>query len=480
MYTKRDWKEKREERVNKMSNYNTLIYEDKKLANDFLERNFYRDFRQGRKVIEIFLIGACKANCSYCYLKKHVKDLYPLNLHNYDTIINNLEKTLNWYISNKFCCNFDIFSAEWLTTPLADRVFDTFYNAFEKIDFRLRPSQIGMADNMQFLKNDTLTQKIEYQIERFEKLGISIYISASVDGKYCEYGRTECDDNYYKKLNDFCMKHHFRPHPMISSENIKDWISNYQWWRNNFDDEIVQELMTLEIRDNTWDENTISQLIQYCDFLVDYKFKEFNNNKEEFLKYVFDLYREEYNEHSPLAPYNIIALRGQGMIDGNDVITCSMPTHLTIRMGDLQVSPCHRLYYPELSFGRYNSDETQIIDFEPTNVSLLIAYKKIKRSCLPYCENCKFEHFCLGHCHGAAYEDYGNVFVPPMEVCKMYQSKISFLIYKYYTMNLFDKNGLEFLAKRLDNITYQYVYDFINSILKPMGINIEEDELNVE
>ena len=51
-----------------------------------LERNFYKSFRTrgGPRKIELFLTGACKANCDYCYLKKYQKDLYPLNLHNSD------------------------------------------------------------------------------------------------------------------------------------------------------------------------------------------------------------------------------------------------------------------------------------------------------------------------------------------------------------------------------------------------------------
>ena len=64
----------------------TYESQNKQLANDVLERNFYKSFRTrgGPRKIELFLTGACKANCDYCYLKKYQKDLYPLNLHNPD------------------------------------------------------------------------------------------------------------------------------------------------------------------------------------------------------------------------------------------------------------------------------------------------------------------------------------------------------------------------------------------------------------
>ncbi|WP_254557672.1 hypothetical protein, partial [Salmonella enterica] len=66
----------------------TMLDQDRILANDVLERHYYSKFREGKepKTLEIFLLGACRSNCEYCYLKKHLKDLYPIHLHNYDTI----------------------------------------------------------------------------------------------------------------------------------------------------------------------------------------------------------------------------------------------------------------------------------------------------------------------------------------------------------------------------------------------------------
>ena len=45
--------------------------------------------------------------------------------------------------------------------------------------------------------------------------------------------------------------------------------------------------MTLEVRDGTWTEESIEQLIIYCDYLVDKYFNEkYNGNKEEFFKWL--------------------------------------------------------------------------------------------------------------------------------------------------------------------------------------------------
>jgi len=67
----------------------TVHEQDNRLANDMLERNYYSYFRKGHKKIEIFLNGVCKANCKYCYLKKHQEDLFPIESYNLELILNN-------------------------------------------------------------------------------------------------------------------------------------------------------------------------------------------------------------------------------------------------------------------------------------------------------------------------------------------------------------------------------------------------------
>ena len=447
-------------------------FENKIAAKTFLKTQYFEQFKQRNRAIELFLLGSCKANCKYCYLKQHGNELYPKELHNYDLIVSNLEKLLNWYVENKFCCNFDIFSAEWLTTPLADRVMDLFINTFSKVNPKYRPTVILMADNMMFLKSDKYTQKVESYISRLRELGIDMYISASIDGQYCEYNRSEASEDFYKKAYAFCNKYDFRPHPMITSDNAKYWIDNYLWWRENFKG-LSEELMTLEVRDDTWDENSIADLIQYCDFLIDYKWDEFHHNKTNFLKYIFDLY-VQCGEERIGAPYNVIGLCNRGNSCAKDCMTCSAFNNLSIRIADLMVAPCHRLFYPELHFGKFITDDTKIIDFEPINTSLLIAYKNVKNSCLPYCENCEFEFLCPGHCHGMSYEYYGNSFVPPEGTCNLYKSKISFIIYKLFLMGLLDKEGMDYIQSCLNPLEFMQTKSLIQGVLESMGVKLED------
>ena len=54
------------------------------LLKSFRERYLYQNFRDGEKpaayrAVELFIKGNCPNNCAYCYLKRHGKELYPIN-----------------------------------------------------------------------------------------------------------------------------------------------------------------------------------------------------------------------------------------------------------------------------------------------------------------------------------------------------------------------------------------------------------------
>lgn len=449
---------------------NEFNNENKQLANIFLDDIYYESFRKGKKVLELFLLGKCKSNCEYCYLKQH-PELYPDKLNNYSLIAENLEKIIDWYIDNKFCCRIDIFSGEWLTTPLADKVFDIFENKFSKVDLKYRPKEILFPDNGHFLEDPNYTNKVEKYIERMNRLNINLYMSLSVDGYYCDFGRKEHKDNFYNNLQQFCTKYEYGLHPMISSGNIQYWIENYKWWRENFPT-LTKDLMILEVRDDSWTPDSLNHLIKFCDFLIDEKFKECNYDKIEFLKYIFKLYkRKNSQEKEKYQQYNPIRLIPRGFEINLDRPSCAMLHNLSIRVGDLSIAPCHRLFYPEQIFGKYDIIENKIKDFNPKNVSSLIAYKKIKINCLPYCEKCLFNNYCLGHCFGASYETYGNSFVPNQEVCNLFKSKITFILYKLHNLGLFDEEGLEFLRSRFNSIEFEQFYDLYTAVVLNSNLN---------
>lgn len=441
----------------------TVHEQDNRLANDMLERNYYSYFRKGHKKIEIFLNGVCKANCKYCYLKKHQEDLFPIESYNLELILNNFQKVLNWYKTNKFNCPIDIFSAEWLTIPaLADGVINMLIESFK--DSPYRPSDIIVADNMMFIKDPKAVERVQNYLDQLGDIGIEFHISCSIDGKMCDQNRTPCDDQYYEDLKTFINKNHLRCHPMVSAYNVKYQIENYLWWVENFSKDVSDNLMMLEIREDNWNEESIADLIRFCDFLIDYKFEnQFNRDKKKFLKYIM---KAPIDGISNIA-YNNIALCQTPFDVSSDTINCSLQDNLTIRLTDLSFSLCHRLYYPELEIGKFNSNETELTNLEVTNVALLILKDHYKQSTNPHCEKCRFVGACIGPCLGANYETYGNPLIPIKQSCDMLKAKNTFLIYKYNSMGLF-----EYLDDIPMRDSYRvYFKDLINSILGGLSAN---------
>jgi len=43
---------------------------------------------------------------------------------------------------------------------------------------------------MNFINDEKLTNKIQNYIDKFKEIGIRFYISASIDGAKCDFGRT--------------------------------------------------------------------------------------------------------------------------------------------------------------------------------------------------------------------------------------------------------------------------------------------------
>ena len=445
---------------------NLVQIENNKLAQDILKRNYFDYFQKGQsKNLEIFLLGHCSAQCKYCYLVKH-PELYPTT--DLNNILKNLQLIINWYIKNQFINEIDIFSAEWLNMDnFRDQVFTIFYNSFK--DSEYKPPIIVIPSNMQFIHSKNSTEKIQEWIDLFKTINIQICISASIDGKYCDDDRTSCDDEFYLNLRNFLIKNNFLVHPMVSSYNVDKWIENYKWWLETFPGKISDNLMTLEVRDETWTSESIGKLLEFINFIIDYKFINiFKKNKQEFLQYILGIHPDK----KYFIPYNNIQLLSEDVFNKKDDFTCTVGhSNLVIRVGDLSVPICHRLGYEELLLGKFNIKNNEIDSFEVFNPELLIMKTHLKRNCLPHCESCKYIGCCIGFCMGNSYEVCKNPLIPTMEVCKMYRTKINFLISKYLQMGLFEY--LPLVKSKLGEQFYSYLNDLILDVGQELSKNNE-------
>lgn len=441
----------------------TYLDQNNQVANIMLERIYYKPFREGRKDLEIFLLGQCSAQCKYCYLHKYGKDLYPQEYSSFELILQNYELILNWYVKNKFTNAISLFSAEWLDKKdFCNNIFSITYKVFSTSEYK--PKEIIIPSNLQFLKNKEITNLIQNWIDKLQTdLNIHVLISGSIDGKYCDDDRTSCDDDFYLTCNEFFKKNDYRFHPMVSSFNVKNWIDNYTWWRTQMLNGLPQTLMMLEVRDETWTNDSIVQLLEFLNYQIDYQFEtDFHNDKKEFLKYLLRI-ENKYNNYFP--NYHNIGLSLSNSYDNTDTINCSVNHNcLVIRAGDLAVIACHRQGYEELVLGKYNIENNEITDFNVKRLELFIAYNHLKQSNLPHCESCSYNTICPGFCLGNSYENYKNPFIPTKEVCEMYKSKFNFLIQKYYNMGLFEY--LDEIKSQLPLAGYNYLTKLIKSIVE--------------
>ena len=50
-------------------------------------------------------------------------------------------------------------------------------------------------------------------------------------------------------------------------------------------------------------------------------------------------------------------------------ISCNLVHHLTVRLGDLAIIPCHRLSYDKLIYGKYKVSDNKIVGIEALNIN---------------------------------------------------------------------------------------------------------------
>ena len=445
-----------------------VVQEDYKLANDVLERNYYRIFRDPalchNKGLEIILLGSCTANCEYCYWKQYTKDLYPWAVYDENKIIENFRLILQWYKANDFKCEIEIFSGQWLDKPFCQGIFDVIYEEFK--DYYYKPDFV-CPDNMQFLKSPEAVQRFQNNKARLDSVGIPFTISCSIDGLECEYGRTPNDDEFYNFLIDFSKQYHMALHPMISSHNAKDWIKNHKWFVENFTEEQINGMTMLEVRDGTWDDDSIEDLIRFCDYLSDWQFERLNYDKRKMLQFILKYYPTKCSEEdNALSSYNPLTFNFMGIPTGVESPSCTFTKLLMIRALDLALVPCHRQSYDELIYGKFQVDDNKITGLNPHNLAYMIASTHLKRGCLPKCENCYLSEICTGFCFGASYEDFKNPYVPQQQVCRMYKAKFHFLIYKYYSLGIFDLLDTDPFFEALSNGAQgKWIKDIINEVV---------------
>lgn len=423
---------------------NSFEKENCDLINNFFERFFFSDFREyttndrSRKSIELFLTTECNLGCHYCYLKKNDNDLYPSQFKSHDLILKNTEIILDWIKENKFKVDLHVFSGEFFSLgDLPFKILDLILKKFPKEYTESKIFSVVIPTNMSFVGSKELTKKVSKYIKKMHDENIRLVLSASIDGKYLENINRKSknkdlkrNDVYYDNLFKFAKEHKIGFHPMVSANGIENWVDNYKWFLEKFKEiDEKRYLMMLEVRDDNWDSESINHLIKLLDFIVDHEFENrYNFDKREFAKRIFI---------KNISNYDNIALKYYR--ENADTIKCSIQSTLFIRVGDLEIVPCHRLSYNHLNYAKFKVESDRIVGIEPKNISAAITTYSLLGSNLPSCESCSIKNWCAKGCLGSQYEKNGEMFIPVESVCQMKKEKLKFLFRKYYDLGIFDE-----------------------------------------
>jgi len=400
--------------------------------------------------LELYITNQCNQKCSYCYLTKH-PELYPKHISN-ETILKNLRILYNYIFSNNLHIpHIDMFSGEIWQSQLG---YDVLSLTLEYINKGMDTQFIMIPSNCSFVASDKTLRPIQEFIDKFHETGTSLIFSASIDGKYIDgANRPRNDpsflytDDFYERLFAFCKKNTFYFHPMVAAENISLWSDNYKWWIYQLEKYELNEnvMMYLEVRNSDWTDEAIRH---YCKLLIT------------MMEHFKDKYCEGKIELLGNAMCGGRSLPEKTQIQGyipwfltetDNFIGCSAGGYMVVRIGDLAICPCHRTSYNKYLYGYFDVENDEIVGVHACNVQMAIKVLMTNFShCIPVCDTCLYNDYCLRGCLGSQLETTGDPFFPSKNVCHFFHNKMNTLA------RYIDESGLLNYLKTFEEIEFGY------------------------
>jgi hypothetical protein len=258
----------------------------------------FERFKDNAGHIELYITPECNQKCTYCYLQKHMEDLYPKEIRNKEQILKNIELLLNYFIESNFnLTRLDLFSGEIWGYPYSLKIFDIILAA---IDRGLQVNCISIPTNGSFCFSKNLIKILESYIAKFDRRNVRLSFSLSYDGPLLDNEarpingqKIEKNEEFLTNMVNFAKRNNYGFHPMIDASTIEKQIDNYKAWID-----IIHKyyhpkdmltyyglIMQLEVRDGKWTEDKIISYLKWLKFLIDTDINEFfHNNVNDFIQ----------------------------------------------------------------------------------------------------------------------------------------------------------------------------------------------------
>lgn len=408
--------------------------------------------------LELFITSTCNQKCEYCYLQKY-PELYPKEYNQPDLILKNLDILLNYIRLNDYDIpSVSLFTGDIWTTKFG---WDVLEKIYQHLLLGLKFRSIIMPSNCSFVNDAIAVQKMQQYIDKFKKIKCPIIISISIDGKIIDSKirpRNNSNDSYtdefYSRVGAFARYNDFLFHPMVSPSNVKYWKENYEWWSEylkyyGYD---LDAIMMLEVRDANWTEENIQDYCDYLEFVMEKYLQEmYDNDINKFIRELLYTLDKAELVHKGYTPW---------LIGGtHDYINCTISNHLTVRLGDLAICPCHRTAYQQYLYGKFVVEDDNIIDIKAINPSMAIKiYMANTMIANPLCDKCLLNPICLKGCIGSQIESGKDPFFPLKNVCDLFYAKTKTIF------NFYRKHGvIDYMQKHGNE---EYFNDEIATVLR--------------